>query len=247
MDDDNVAVRKRERSTRYPGSPLAECIEFARFIETKGLDGLPATEVALAMGYKSVKTNTFSAPLSAARQFGLLTLKDDAYSLTQLARSILHPVDPAELPRLHRKALLEPPLYAELAQRLADKRVPEAAILANVLYHQHHIIATAKDAAAETFLQSARFAGVLGDEGIFRPQGEPLAPPLPDAPKAADPVARRESSRDVRLDLRLWGDDQGKTIRLRAPETISAESFERFLQAFHLLVKVEGRQGVTKP
>ena len=98
-------------------------------------------------------------------------LKDEGYSLTPLARSILHPVDPAELPRLHRQALLEPPLYAELAERLADKRVPEAAILGNVLYHNHQIIASAKQSAAEAFLDSARFAGALGDDHIFRPQG----------------------------------------------------------------------------
>ena len=38
--------------------------------------------------------------LSAARQFGLLTLTGEGYSLTPLAREILHPVDPADLPRL---------------------------------------------------------------------------------------------------------------------------------------------------
>jgi hypothetical protein len=46
-------------------------------------------------------------------------------------------------------------------------------------------------------------------------------------------------SSDVRLDLRLWDADTGKTIRLRAPQTITAASFERFLQAFRLLVRIE--------
>lgn len=246
--DENGSTRKRERSTRYPGRSLAESVEFARFIEEHGLDGLHATEIATALGYSNVKTNTFSARLSAARQFGLVSLKHECYALTPLARSILHPVDPAELPKLHRQALLEPPLYAELASRMAEKKVPEPAILANVLYHQHKIISSAKDTAAETFLESARFAGALAADGILRIRGDD--PAVSDR-SAIAPPARSESeasprrgeairpSPAVRLDLRLWGPDQGKTIRVRAPETITPESFDRFLQAFRLLVRIE--------
>ncbi len=245
---------KRERSARYPGVPLAESVELCKYIDGHGLDGLTADDIAKALGYKNIKTNTFSARLSAARQFGLLALKDEGYALTGLARSILHPVDPDDLPRLHRQALLEPPLYAELVNRLAEKRVPEPAILANVLYHSHNIIASAKQSAADAFLESARFAGALGEDLIFRPQGPPAATPAPADPTppvvatapAAAPGGRerpRERGDEVRLDLRLWDGDEGKVIRLRAPASITRASFDRFLQAFHLLVRVEGPGG----
>ena len=82
-------------------------------------------DIATALGYKNIKTNTFSARLSAARQFGLVALRDEGYSLTPLARSILHPVDPAEVPRLYRQALLEPSLYADLAGQFAEKKLPD--------------------------------------------------------------------------------------------------------------------------
>src|SRR3954467_7488517 len=186
-DDSNHAPStrpKRERSTRHPGVNLAESLKLCESIDALGLDGLSATAIASALGYTNIKTNTFSARLSAARQFGLLNLTGDGYHLSPLARSILHPVDPDELPRLHRQALLNPPIYAELAERLAGKRVPDATILGNVLYHNHQIIASAKQAAAEAFLSSARFAGVLGDDQVLRPQG-PAAPGPP--PTAAEP------------------------------------------------------------
>jgi hypothetical protein len=253
---------RRERSTRYPGVPLAEGIKLCESIEGLGVDGLAAADIASALGYKNIKTNTFSARLSAARQFGLLALTGDGYGLTPLAREILHPVDPLDLPRVYRQALLKPPLYADLAERLGGKKLPEASILGNVLYHHHQIIATAKQAAAEAFLESARFAGALGDDGIFYPGGIPRPglpePPSPDSAPAAvrlpppDPVAApppraavgapgvsKSGSADVRLDLRLWDADAGKTIRLRAPQSITPASFERFLQAFRLLVRVE--------
>jgi hypothetical protein len=177
--------------------------------------------------------------------------------LTPLAREILHPVDPLDLPRLYRQALSKPPLYAELAERLGGKKLPEVAILGNVLYHSYQIITSAKQAAAEAFLDSARFAGAIGDDNVFRPDGKPspatATAPAADRPAEADEVAPapraavaantaaapRSRPGDVRLDVRLWDSDQGKTIRLRAPQSITPASFERFLQAFRLLVRVE--------
>ncbi len=244
--DETVQNRsRRERSTRYPGVPLSDCVEMCKFIESRGLDGLTSADIATALGYKNIKTNTFSARLSAARQFGLLTLANDGYGLTSLAKSILHPVDPAELPKFYRQALVEPPIYADLVERLADKRVPDVAILGNVLYHNHQIIASAKEAAAEAFLASARFAGALGDDLILRlnPAATAAIVPvaLPEPPPAARPAVKAPA--DVRIDLRLWGEDAGKVIRVRAPESITAESFDRLLQALRLHIRIEPTSG----
>jgi hypothetical protein len=248
QDETTPTRSRRERSTRHPGVPLAESVELCKFIEARGLDGLTAADVATALGYKNIKTNTFSARLSAARQFGLLVLKDEGYSLTPLARSILHPVDPAEVPRLYRQALLEPPLYADLAGQFAEKRLPEATILGNVLYHNYQIISSAKQSAAEAFLESARFAGALGDDQVFRPQGAAAEArpsvegrPAPAATLPPGPVTmatHRTASSDVRIDLRLWGADAGKSIKLRVPESITPESLERLLQALRLHVRI---------
>lgn len=244
--------RRRERSVRYPGVPLSDAVDLARQMEAKGLDRLPAEAIARGLGYTSIKTHSFAAPLSAARQFGLLKLQGSQYELTGLAREILHPVDPGSEGVLYRRALLEPPLYGELAVRLAGKRVPEPAVLANQLYHHHGITASAKESAAEAFLASARFAGALAADGTFHPEGlsEPMprpAPPPefePDRPPPPPPPPRRpmpprEPRDEVRIDLRLWDADHGKVLRLRAPESITRASFERFLQAFRLHVRIE--------
>ena len=119
--------------------------------------------------------------------------------------------------------------------------MPEATILGNILYHNHQIINSAKQAAAEAFLESARFAGALGDDQIFSP--EPLGSRDPvtrrSPPPAARPSGPRAAQAEVRLDLRLWDADEGKTIRVRAPQSITAASFERFLQALRLVVRIE--------
>ena len=258
---------KRERSTKYPGVPLAEAIELCRFVESRGLNGLTATDIALAQGYKNIKTNTFSGRLSAARQFGLLILKDEGYSLTPLAKSILHPVDPNDISRPYRQALLEPPLYRELAELFHDKRMPEASILGNVLYNKYQIIATAKQAAAEAFLDSARFAGALSDDHVLHPGGIPQAAPAaptaaapsPAAPAAPAPApgyapapaapgrSSPDQASDVRIDLRLWDADLGKSIRVRAPEVITPASFDRLIQTLRLQLRIEEPPPAPEP
>lgn len=245
--------------------PLDECVELCKFIESKGLDGVTAADIAGSLGYKNIKTNTFSAKLSAARQFGLLSLKEEGYWLTPLAKSILHPIDPADIGRLYRQALLTPPIYDELIHRLDGKRVPELEILANILYHHHNITVSAKDAAAEAFVSSARFAGALGEDHVLNlgvqkgasalavPHSESASeqPRLFESPPAATsgpapPRERSSAAADhpsaVRIDLRLWGGDEGKIIRVRGPESLTPESFERLLQALKLHFKIEPPQ-----
>ena len=187
-------------------------------------------------------------------------MKDEGYSLTTLAKSILHPVEPTEVPRFFRQALMEPPLYHDLAEQFGDKRLPEANILGNVLYHNYQIIATAKQVAAEAFLSSARFAGALGEDGVLRPGGVAAAAPAPtvqQGPVGSSPSPATAASvaptgmatgggslgsglpTDVKIDLRLWGADQGKAIRLRAPEVITPASFDRLIQTLRLQLRIE--------
>lgn len=254
----NPGKPRRERSARYPGVGLAETINLCRFIDERGLDGLTAADIASALGYSNIKTNTFSARLSAARQFGLIDLKDEGYHLTRLAKSILHPQDRSDVGHLLRQALATPPIFAELIQRLDQKRVPDAAILANVLYHNYEIIASAKEAAAESFLDSARFAGVIGPDQILRREAAPpsvtaVADASPPEVNAGAVKARSQanggergrqertaaaSTNGVRIDLKLWGRDQGKIVRVRAPESMTNDSFERLIQTLRLHVQL---------
>ncbi len=44
----------------------------------------------------------------------------------------------------------------------------------------------------------------------------------------------------MRIDLRLWGADAGKVLRVRRPESITAESYDRLLAALRLHIQVVG-------
>lgn len=237
------------RSARYPGLSLGEAVRLSETIAERGLDDLPATALAEGLGFSNVRTNRFSAGLSSARQFGLLTLRGDRYALTTRARSIMHPSEPSERLRAAREALREPPLYARLIRRFAGRRLPDVGSLGSLLQSQERITAAARITAAEAFVDSARFAGMIDAEGVLRDTGLPSDDPEARREPAADPLAGHEfepsrrvaepARAPVRIDLRLWGRDEGKTIRVRAPETISPESFERLLAALRLHIRIE--------
>ncbi len=290
---------KRGRSKQYPRVPLQVSIELVQTMDQKGLDGLAKDDIAAALGYSNIKTNTFSGRLSAAGQFGLLTIQGNKeYHLTPLARAILHPVDPREVPALHRKALRKSGLYSTLIDRFEGKRLPEPALLANLLYRDFDITSNAKLLAAENFLESLRFAGALTADGVLLADrtgqadpsthatvaldahagprltevassasrdalepdldddhvdnldepDEPVAPhrerPTSRAPRPhrrPDPGPKASAGRPapVRFDLHLWGADDGKVIQVRAPETVTPESFERLVSALRLHIRVE--------
>ncbi|MFM7319077.1 MAG: hypothetical protein ACKO5E_19190 [bacterium] len=257
---------RRERSARYPSTTLDDAINFCRQIDELGVDGLNSAQIASAMGYRNVKTNTFSGRLSSARQFGLIDLSDQNHTLSQLARRIIHPMDPDEIPTLLRQACQSPPLYAELLRSYAGKRLPEPDILGNLLMHKHHITAVARSIAAEAFFASIKYAGILlenrlVDESageaamLVSPKLTSVKPASRSSRAAAEPeaettfrhaeyaLARNHSAKangenEVRIDLALWDTDEGKHIRFKAPSMISRASYERFLQAFQLAVRI---------
>lgn len=266
---------RRERSARYPSTTLEDAINFCRQIDELGVDGLNSAQIASAMGYRNVKTNTFSGRLSSARQYGLIDLSDQSHTLSQLARRIIHPMDPDEIPTLLRQACQSPPLYAELLRSYAGKRLPEPDILGNLLMHKHHITAVARNIAAEAFFASIKYAGILlenrlVDESageaamLVSPKLTSARPAIRSSRAAAEPEAettfrhsdynphRNHSGKttgenEVRIDLALWDADEGKHIRFKAPSTITRASYERFLQAFQLAVRIIDDKLVDNP
>ncbi len=244
---------KRERSARYPGASLGEALEFAKAIDDHGLDGTSAEAIATSMGFESIKTRTFSSRLSAARQFGLLVLEGNVYRLTGLTKRILYPVDAGTLPSLYAEAFSSPALYSDLLERFQGRTLPPIESLANLLFHHHQITSSAKQGAAEAFVDSARFVGMLDQQGILRAaastpvtilaaDSQPKPPhDLPTEPQRTERASTTasESLTPIRIDLQLWGSDEGKVVRIRAPESMSTASFDRIVQALQLLVRIE--------
>jgi hypothetical protein len=218
---------------------LCDAIHLAEVMLDQGLDGMPAVAIAPALGFSSIRSNAFSSLLSAARQFGLIELRHHSYRLTPLGRALPHPIDESHAARLRQEAFFLPRIYQDLARRLEDRPLPQVDVIANLLFQEHHITARAKRAAAETFLESAREAGLLSKDGVLRlqeyNQHSPVSGQLP--PKSR-PEPTEITNESMRIELPLRGRDQGKRIVASLPESITRESLDRFLAAIELHVLV---------
>jgi hypothetical protein len=227
-------VGHRRRSARYPAASLSQTIAFVRGIEARRTDGTTAEAIARATGYRNIRTRSFSARLSSARQFGLLGMHRGIYTLTERGRALAKPTEADDKGSLMLQAFLAPPLYAELALSLAGRPLPDAAALASRLERGHEIAPAARERAAEVFLASAREAGVVDSENVLR---------LGDG--GGTEVVRGRSAlasgagREVRATLQLHGADQGKQLEIRAPASMTRSSFERLVAALEVLIRVD--------
>jgi hypothetical protein len=200
-----------------------------RQIDARRADGTTAPAIAAALGHRNIRTRTFSARLSSARQFGLITMHHGIYSLTSRGRSLIHPAGGEGHQRLLRESFLSVPLYADLAMSLAGKPLPDPQALAGRLEQGHRISTAASRVAAQVFLASAREASLVDDAGVLRldlSQTSPDASRSPEVPK-------------VHVNLQLAGTDLGKTVEVKAPASLSRASFDRLIAALEALIHID--------
>lgn len=154
--------KMREKSALYPASPISDCYEFIRQIDSLGGKAVSYASILNLMGLTSPTTRSFLNRIGASKQFGLITTGGSTAQLTDLARSILYPsAGEEETKRLLIDAFGNPPLYAKLIERFRDKAVPPQNQLSNILMNEYRIIKQVKDNAARCFVESAEYLGLL--------------------------------------------------------------------------------------
>ncbi len=154
------------RSRAYPVLPLEEATRVIGEILDRLGEGAYGREVlAGILGYSNAHGGPGARKIAALTQFGLLWRRAGLYSPTDLAREVVSPVEDSRQAALFR-ALRQPPLFRALLDRYQPQgRVPSQ--LGAVLWRDHGITRKASRAAAETFIESARHAGVLDRDGLF--------------------------------------------------------------------------------
>lgn len=154
--------RSREKSALYPAITIEECYKFIGQIASLGGKSVSYSSVLSLLGLSSPTTKSFLSKISASKQYGFITTGSSTIQLTDLARHILYPSNgESESKQLLIKALGNPPLYAKLIERYKDKAVPSKSLLSNILLNEYRIIMQVKDNAAECFIESVSYLGLL--------------------------------------------------------------------------------------
>lgn len=247
---------KRRSGVTYPYFSLEESLEFAR--TARSLGGNEVREEELLKELKlSRSTKSWAYKLSSAREFGLIQKtgrKQEArVALTDLARKLLLPGDDAETEAAKLAAFLNPQLYKGLYKRYAGATVPPVERLANVLQRDFFLLDTVAKTAAEAFIASAKWVGLvtptndLLEPGAVR-EATPAANPVvstpadvkPDPPPASAAPLRTiqvpegfavygyQLRKDMRVDLALPMDLSAKDVKRlhRWLETLPVDDIE---------------------
>ncbi|HRO48147.1 hypothetical protein [Agriterribacter sp.] len=153
-----------QRSASYPGISLEEALGFT----TEVAKSFPSSQVINRNDIAAVLKKAAASivrEISASVQFQLFSKDKDGYKISPLFKKITNYLDQSERRKLIIEAFGSPKLYAELIEKFNNHAIPQE--LKTHLIRFHKIAEKAAPDAANVFIESAKFAGVLSDSGIL--------------------------------------------------------------------------------
>jgi len=160
-------MKKVRRSRPYPYYTISVALGVAEDVESLGGYNVSEHTLADKWNIKNTKTRSFAGKVSSAKHFGLLAGEGRLLSLTERALLILRPKDDEVKKELLREAFLVPELYRGLYDKFKGKNLPALKTLANILFHDYGINPNVSKGAAKSFADSAKFVGLLSEEGCL--------------------------------------------------------------------------------
>ena len=133
----------KERSSLYPMFSIKEIVDFINEIVKIGGKRVSINTIASVLGF-SVKTNSFRAKISTAKQFGLIRGSNGAVELTELAKRIVYPVNELDTRRAIVESFLSAPLYRKIVERYENQALPSQDKLSNILLLEYNLTKSAK-------------------------------------------------------------------------------------------------------
>lgn len=161
LDKNDLAKKTKEKSALYPAVSISACIDFLKKIDSLGGKVVSYASILNVMGITSPTTKSFLYRISACKQYRFIVTGGSTVQLTELAKRIIYPSTIGEDQKLLNEAFANPPLYAKLIERFQNKALPAKDQLANILMNDYRIIKQVKDNAAECFIESASYLGLL--------------------------------------------------------------------------------------
>lgn len=207
---ETTEYKKLQRSAAYPSITLEEALDATRTLrESYSSTPFSRDSAAIALGYKGV-SGASSSKIAACVHFGLLVRDGNVYKQSELADQILVATSDEERMEGIVTAFRTPTLYRKLVDENNGRALPK--MLDNILVRQYGITERAAKQAANDFIKSATYAGVL-QNGILNlaatnqadmdsSAGEDATTPQPQrtvAPQGAALVAKLPGTLPVTL------------------------------------------------
>lgn len=224
-------AKMSERSSPYPSYNLEDCLAFIRRVDDLGGRGVSEASLLGALGLKSASTRSYWGKLGSSKQFGLLQGSASNLQLTEAAQLILHPIEGEPQRRqLLFEAFRTPKLYSQLIARFDAKKIPELNVLGNILMHDYRISKAARENAAQVFVQSAKYVGLLSDEGILGGEITPSDVEGPPIGVKGPPALAKGETQSIQIAL-----SSGKIASITLPSDVAKSDIERLKKMLDLL------------
>jgi hypothetical protein len=158
---------ERERSRSYPVIDLEGALDLLGRLGLLEAEEVDRKDLAKLLGYTTGNGGVAARKVGALVQYGLIDRHAGRYGLSLRGRRLRKAgKSPSEYRAGIQAALERPPLFRWILERYRRVgSVPEN--LNGVLAREYGVTARASEEAANVFLRSARFAGVLDPEGLF--------------------------------------------------------------------------------
>lgn len=224
-------MEKRVRSPNYPALSLPEAIERLQLVySSQHKHGAPREVVAKSMGYTGLNGASATA-ISALIKFGLLERDGEELRVSERAMCIIAPQSADEKSRALRDAALDPPLFAELAEKFPGK-MPSDDLLKNYLV-RNGFAPGAINSVIAAYKETSELVGREGggyDSGSSTPEGSldmhaPTHAPVAatDGPVVGKSNAKTYSYADSERQIGRYDFEEGRFVRIAASADLSTE------------------------
>lgn len=203
----------REVSIDYPYYSLEESIKLAKTIyKVSGRTSCTSELLASALNCKTT-TNSFTYSISSARQFGLLTKTKDVITLTNNAKQIIAPIPDTKIEDVLKELVTKPQVYKKLIEKFNGLDLPETNVISNLLLHEG-VVPTKKDRAADVFVKSIQYAGILDQDHKINIGSEEVKPENKEVkPENKEPVNNNGENELVQPDIKKIALDEPTIIK----------------------------------
>jgi hypothetical protein len=159
--------------------------------------------------------------VAALVHFGLLSRDDNGYRVSELGRHIAAPTGIDDEQSLLQQAVKCPTLYAAVLEQFSDDgHLPSC--LSAVLTRNYGIAPNAAEIAADTLVESVKFAGIIDDDLRFISGRDEIRTNLRERNQADDDDPNVRNSSDIQLV------NMQKTTDVSMPRTASDGGHQQF-------------------
>lgn len=160
----------RKRSISYPRYSLKDAEKLAWAAYEMGPRNCDQDKVAQKIGYTNALNGAFVALKATTSQFGLISHSGGYLSVTEEWIEAFHTENTDRLKQARQESIRQPDLYKLIFEQYSGKQLPNVEKLARELHinQKYGILKEAATTAAQIFVESANYAGMLDSRGYLQ-------------------------------------------------------------------------------